>query len=90
MWYFHQDTGSLHNEAHPELRVDASSADGILNLATKNGSSGQKKFDWILSNQMLTGSGYSWTIDHDTNHVKVEPNEFRRDQKWWVEYCYGR
>ena len=31
-WFFHQDTGALHNAAHPELRIDASGADGVLTL----------------------------------------------------------
>ena len=90
MWFYDLKSGSLRNEAHKDLRVDASSKDGVIRLEKKSDSDGQKQFDFTLADQMVTGSGFSWTIDHTTNHVIVEPNEYRIDQKWHIEYCYGR
>ena len=70
-WYWNKADGSLHNEAHPDMVLDASDGFNRLVLAKPNGNAGQQNFDYMRNDRMVSGGGYHFTINHDDWTVRT-------------------
>jgi len=89
LWYWDIATGSLHNAAHPDLRVDWSDGYRGLYLAPAGASTHQGGFDYTSKDQFLAGNGNAFTINHDDYTVKTAGNVGENDQFWHIEYAYN-
>ena len=70
-WYWNIADGSLHNEAHPDMVLDASDGFNRLVLAKPNGNAGQQHFDYMRNDRFVSGGGFHFTINHDDWTVRT-------------------
>jgi len=87
-WYWNIKDGTLHNEAFPDLVLDA--ADGLnrVVLSKPNGNDSQKGWDYLATDRMVSGAGLplkvnnvDWTVQTTTDYAALA-------QYWHIEYCF--